>query len=89
MEQTISQPLSFRSSAAFNSAVADDNWILEQLFGIRTLEKQIQRDLALGTTKASTRRNVMELKARVALFDQALDSANPKPAARALRLRAC
>jgi hypothetical protein len=87
MEQTISQPFRFRPTAAVTSAAANDNWILKQLFGIRTLEKKIQRDLAFGTTDASTHRNVKELQARVALFDQALESANAKPA-RTLRVRA-
>lgn len=90
MEQTISQTTRFAPPATFNPAMIDDNWILENLFGIRTLEKKLERALAAanGKTTAHVQSQMIALKARVAEFDAALEAHSALDLPRVSRVRA-
>jgi hypothetical protein len=95
MEQMMTQTATF-NPAVFNSTGIDDHWILDQLFGIRNLEKTIQRTLRNcgGAINEAIRRQIAELDAWVEQFDEALEcnalngSATPKPGTRVARVRA-
>jgi hypothetical protein len=71
----------------------NDHWIINQLFGIINLEQRVSRAISEsdGPLDESVRRQVEELKAWVAQFDQALDQGNfaPLPPAGSCRLPAC
>lgn len=88
-ERSLNNNTSFNPASVFAPAPikGDENWIMEQLFGIRALEQKIAFTLANanGKNTPSIRRDVAELQARIAGFDEALGSDNgPKPA-RSLR----
>jgi len=87
MERQINNTTSFFNPAAvFAPAPINEDWIMEQLFHIRSLEKKIEFRLANtgGKNTTAIRRDMAELQNMVARFDQALDtSAAKKPALRA------
>lgn len=67
----------------------DDLWIINQLFGIITLEQRLSRKLSEcnGEVDESVFRQVQELKAWAARFDEVLDSAPaPLPPSRSCRV---
>lgn len=76
MERLNHHNTSFNPASVFAPAPSREDWILEQLFGIRALEKKIAFQLANSSGKrtASIRRAVTELKTRLAGFDAALNS---------------
>lgn len=101
MEQMISgtyeQPINFAACSFDTPGVdpqaIDDDFIMQELFSIRSLEHQVKRALANSRGKAdeSLYLQVAELNSRVARFDQMLDlcqPAKPKPVAKSLRSRA-
>ncbi|HLW75986.1 MAG TPA: hypothetical protein VKS01_03355 [Bryobacteraceae bacterium] len=96
MEQVINraaaQPIDFSYSGSAEPAL-DDNWIIQEMFGIRTLENRVSRALANcgGCVNDSLYAMIAELNARAANFDELLDMTNPaaKPMAKAMLRRAC
>ena len=65
----------------------DDHWIINQLFGIITLEQRVSRAISRcdGPIDESVRREVEALSAWVARFERALDSfPAQQPASRGL-----
>ncbi len=65
----------------------DDHWIINQLFGIITLEQRVSRAISHcdGPVDESVRRQVEALNAWVSRFEQALDSSPARlPASRGL-----
>lgn len=98
MEQVINysltQPIDFAYDPAVDVRNIDDNWIMKELFGIRSLEQRVNRALGncAGNVNDSLYSMVAELNARVSSFDQILDisaaKASRKPVARAIHSRA-
>jgi hypothetical protein len=90
--ERLNRSTSFNQASVFAVAPikVDENWIMEQLFGIRALEKKIAFHLANsnGRRTTSIRRDVAELQARLAGFDQVLDCDRHPNSARALGVRA-
>jgi hypothetical protein len=76
MERLNHHNTSFNPASVFAPAPMHEDWILEQLFGIRTLEKKIAFKLANsnGKTTVALKRDMAELQARLTGFDQSLNS---------------